>query len=321
MSGERLRFDTPDEAAGQRLDRFLSEQLAGTTRSALRRMIQGGRVQIDGNPVTKPGSALRGGMRIELTLPDPPSETPEPEEIPLRVLHEDDHLVVVDKAAGMVVHPTHVRRRGTVVNALLARGTTLAPTGGPDRPGIVHRLDRGTSGLLLVAKTEQAHMELARAFAERRVAKRYTALVWGHPEPAAGRIERSIGRSRAHPHKMAVRGTRGRTRMAVTEYDTLEAMPGFALVDVRPETGRTHQIRVHMQSIHHPLVGDDRYGGRAWRGVQDPLKRKALRQFDRLGLHAVELALKHPVTDEPLRFRAPLPDEFDSLLQALRGKK
>jgi 23S rRNA pseudouridine1911/1915/1917 synthase len=120
---------------------------------------------------------------------------------------------------------------------------------------------------------------------------------------------------------MAVRGTRGRTRTAMTEYETQESVPGFTLLDVRPETGRTHQIRVHMQSIHHPLVGDDRYGGRAWRGMQDPLKRKALREFDRLGLHAVELALAHPVTEKPLRFRAPLPDEFEDLLQALRGKK
>jgi 23S rRNA pseudouridine1911/1915/1917 synthase len=218
MSGERLRFDIPDEAAGQRLDRFLSEQMGGTTRSALRRMIQEGRVQLDGKPVRKPGSTLRGGMQIELALPDPPSESPEPEEIPLQIIHEDEHLVVIDKAAGLVVHPTHVRRRGTVVNALLARGTSLASIGAPDRPGIVHRLDRGTSGLLLVAKTEQAHLELARAFAERRVAKRYTALVWGHPDPPAGRVERSIGRSRSHPHKMAVRGTRGRTRTAMTEY-------------------------------------------------------------------------------------------------------
>jgi len=234
------------------------------------------------------------------------------------VVHEDEHLVVVLKPAGMVVHPGHGRTAGTLVNALLGSGIPLSPTGAPDRPGIVHRLDKDTSGLLAVAKSAAAHAGLARAFAERRVEKRYRALVWGHPDPASGRIERAIGRSRAHPLKMAVRATRGRPRVAETRYETAEFLPGFALLDLWPLTGRTHQIRVHLQSIHHPIVGDEQYGGRAWRGVQDPLKRRAIRRFERLALHAAHLAFAHPVTGAALSFQAPLPSEFEELLRALR---
>jgi len=227
-------------------------------------------------------------------------------------------LVVVDKPAGLVVHPGHGRRTGTLVNALLGRGTSLAPAGGAERPGIVHRLDAGTSGVIVVAKTDRAHRGLSNAFALRQVDKRYLALVWGHPDPPSGTIERGIGRSRNHPVKMAVRSTRGRARPALSHYRTLESMPGFAFLEVLPRTGRTHQIRVHLQSIHHPLVGDDRYGGRAWRGVQDPLKRKAIREFDRLGLHAADLAFDHPASGQRVRFSSPLPDLYQRLLEVLR---
>jgi len=225
----------------------------------------------------------------------------------------------VDKPAGLTVHPGHGCPEGTLVNGLLGRGVCLSSVGAPDRPGIVHRLDRGTSGLLVVAKTDAAHHALARAFAERTVRKRYVALVWGHPRPESGSIAREIGRSRRDPTKMAVGSTRGRKRRATTGYRTIEALRGFALLDVEPETGRTHQIRVHLESIHHPIVGDDRYGGRAWRGVQDPLKRRALRSFDRLALHAAELELPHPASGRTVRFRAPLPADLEQLLAVLRG--
>lgn len=318
MAADLLSYEVPGAAAGERLDRFLAEHAEGRSRSALRRLIVAGRVRVDGVPVRKPGHALRTGARIVVELPPPPPPGPRPEAIPLELLHEDEHLVVVVKPAGMVVHPGHGQSEGTLISALLGRGVSLAPTGAPDRPGIVHRLDKGTSGILVVAKTAEAHAGLARAFAERRMEKRYRALVWGRPDPASGRIERAIGRSRNHPLKMAVNGTRGRKRVAETLYDTLEAFTGFALLDVRPRTGRTHQIRVHLQSIHHPIVGDEQYGGRAWRGVQDPLKRKAIRELDRLALHAADLGFTHPVTAEPLRFHAPLPEELEGLLQALR---
>lgn len=318
MNADLLQFEVPESAAGRRMDSFLGEQAEGRSRSALRRLILDGRVRVDGLPVTKPSHPLKPGMRVVVELPPAPGPGPLPEPIPFELLREDEHLVVVIKPAGMVVHPGHGRSTGTLINALLGRGIPLAPVGAPDRPGIVHRLDKGTSGILVVAKTAEAHAGLARAFAERRVDKRYRALVWGRPDPPAGCIERAIGRSRAHPLKMAVSGTRGRTRLAETRFDTVETVPGFALLDLWPRTGRTHQIRVHMQSIHHPIVGDEQYGGRAWRGVQDPLKRKALRLFERLALHASDLSFAHPVTGETLSFHAPLPADFEELLRALR---
>jgi 23S rRNA pseudouridine1911/1915/1917 synthase len=250
-----------------------------------------------------------------VSLPDE-AAGPLPEPIPLVVVYEDDDLVVIDKPAGIVVHPGHGRRSGTVVNALLARGTPLARRGAPERPGIVHRLDAGTSGLLIVAKTDGAYDALGAAFARRAIDKRYLALVWGRPESATGTIAAALGRSRTNPLKMAIGGRAARA--AVSGYRTLEALPGFALLDVRPETGRTHQIRVHLQSIGHPVVGDDCYGGRRWRGLLDPPKREAVRAFKRLALHAAELGFAHPRTGAPLRLEAPLPPEFDDLLRALR---
>jgi 23S rRNA pseudouridine1911/1915/1917 synthase len=279
-------------------------------------LILDGRVTVDGKPASKPGVALEEGMTIAVRLPPPPDDRPRAEAIPLDVVHEDDVLLVVDKPAGLVVHPGHGRRDGTLVNALLGRGTPLSPRGAPDRPGIVHRLDRETSGLLVVAKTEAAHAALSDAFGRRAIRKRYEALVWGHPEPAEGVIEKQIGRSRSNPVKMTIRG-RG-SREAVTRYAVREWLPGFAWLTLHPETGRTHQIRVHLQSIHHPIVGDARYGGRMWKGVQDPDKRKVLRDFDRLALHASRIAFAHPETGREVAFSAPLPASFEALLDALR---
>lgn len=319
MTAERLSFEVHSDAEGSRLDRFLSLQLSGLSRSAVGRLIRDGRVSVDGSPAQKAGLGLRCGMRLRVELPEPSSASPQPESIPLTIVFEDEHLVVVNKPAGLVVHPGHGRSSGTLVNALLGRGTALAPVGGVKRPGIVHRLDKDTSGLIVVAKTDQAHRALSEAFAARKVGKRYEALVWGHPEPPRGRIERAIGRSRSHPTRMAVHGTRGRAREAVTLYESLESFPGFSRLSLDLHTGRTHQIRVHMQSIHHPLVGDDRYGGRQWRGVQDPRKRKALSQFQRLALHATDLTIPHPATGGELALHAPLPAEFCRLLEILRG--
>jgi len=318
MTAKTLSLLVPPESSGRRLDRFLAERIGGTTRSALRRLIDDGRVAVDGRAATKPGLGLKTGMTIRVVLPPPPSEMPLPQSIPLDVLYEDDDLLALAKPAGLIVHPGHGHREGTLINALLGRGTRLASVGAPDRPGIVHRLDRDTSGLLVVAKSDRAHRRLARAWAERRVAKRYVALVWGHPDPPAGRIERPIGRSRSTPLKMATRGTRGRTRPALTLYRTVETLPGIARLDLDLRTGRTHQIRVHLQSIHHPVVGDERYGGRQWRGVLDPLRRKALRELDRLALHAAELVFDHPVSGRPLHLRAELPADLERLLEVLR---
>jgi 23S rRNA pseudouridine1911/1915/1917 synthase len=313
---QTLRLRVTAEAAGSRLDRYLVATLHGHTRSALRRLIVDGRVTLDGTAAAKPGVELTEGMTIEVRFPPAPSVRPRPEKIPLDILHEDDALMVIDKPAGLVVHPGYGRREGTLVNALLGRGTTLSPRGAPDRPGIVHRLDRETSGLLIVAKTEAAHAALSDGFSRREIHKRYEALVWGHPDPEEGLIENRIGRSRANPVKMAI-GGRG-SREALTRFATRERLTGFSLLRLYPETGRTHQIRVHLQGLHHPIVGDTRYGGRMWKGVQDPLKRNVLRGFERLALHASRLTFVHPATGREVTFRAALPPEFELLLQTLR---
>jgi 23S rRNA pseudouridine1911/1915/1917 synthase len=317
MSPGIVRLEVPDEAAGSRLDRFLTGQVPGTTRSALRRMILDGRVVVDGAVASKAGRILEAGSIVVLDLPEAPPARPGAENIPVEIAYEDDDLVVVVKPAGLVVHPGHGNPDGTLVNALLGRGTSLSGVGGPDRPGIVHRLDRDTSGLLVVAKNDAAHHAMARAFAERRIEKTYHALVWGRPDPDSGEIERSIGRSRRDRTRMSVRAVRGRS--ARTAYTTVETMPGFALLRLRLHTGRTHQIRVHLQSIHHPVVGDTRYGGRQWRGVQDRDKRNALRGFHRLALHASRLEFAHPASGRPVRVRAELPEDLEDLLRRLRG--
>jgi len=316
MSASSVRFVVGPDDAGERLDRFLASSMEGRSRSFLRKLILDGRVDVDGLPVKKAGHALESGMRIELRFPEAPPDSPRGEMLPLDLVHEDDDLLILNKAAGMVVHPGHGNREGTVVNALLGRGVELASAGSPDRPGIVHRLDQGTSGLLIVAKNDAAHSALSTAFADRRVQKRYVALVWGHPEPAAGTIKRSIARSRVNRLKMTTSEPRGRP--AVSHYRTRSSFPGFALLDVRPETGRTHQIRVHLESLHHPIVGDERYGGGHWKSLQDPLKRKAVREFQHLALHAARLEFDHPASGRRLRFEAPLPARFDALLEVLR---
>jgi 23S rRNA pseudouridine1911/1915/1917 synthase len=305
----------PDSAAGERLDRWLAGRLGEQSRSAVQRLVRTGKVRVDGRTAAKPGITLGVGATVEVDLPQPCPDALIPESIPLDVVYEDRELLVLDKPAGTVVHPGHGCREGTVVHALLGRGTPLASLGAPDRPGIVHRLDRGTSGLLVVAKTNEAHAALAAAFARREVRKRYTALVWGHPRPETGSIERRIARSRADRTRMAV-ATGGRE--ASTSYRTLESLPGFALLSLAPRTGRTHQIRVHLQSIHHPVVGDERYGGRPWRGLTRVDCRNAVRDFRRLALHAAELGFRHPASGRELTFEAPLPADFEKLLAVLR---
>jgi 23S rRNA pseudouridine1911/1915/1917 synthase len=312
-------LEVPPEATGLRLDRFLADRLPEFSRAFLQRCIGDGRVLVDGHAVTKSGASLRGATSVVVDLPSPPPEALEPESIPIDLAFEDEHLAVVLKPAGLVVHPGHGRRTGTLVHALLGRGIALAPAGGRDRPGIVHRLDRETSGLLVVAKTDAAHRALTTAFAERRVRKTYAALVWGRPDPAEGTIDRAIGRSRTDPTKMSVRVPRSRAREATTIYRTAESLPGFTLLRIDLVTGRTHQIRVHFASIGHPVVGDTRYGGNPWKSLRSPASRAALGAFHRLALHAAHLELRHPVTDEPLAFDAPMPADFSHLLEVLRN--
>ena len=314
MTGRR-RFRVPADSAERRLDHLLAEWFPDRTRSALKRWIEAGHVIVDGAAAAKAGQAIKPGATIDVEPPETVDRTPAGVDYPLDVIHEDDALVVVDKPAGLVVHPGHGRDETTLVHALLGRGTALSSIGAPMRPGIVHRLDRDTSGVILVAKTDASHRALQTAFAERTVEKRYHALVWGRPREYEGVEEGPIGRSRAHPTKMAVR--RG-GRNARTEWKTLEEMPGFALLEARPHTGRTHQIRIHMSTANHPIVGDELYGGGGTRGVQDPPRRKALRDYEGMALHAASIAFDHPGTDKRVRFRARRPAAFESLLEALR---
>jgi 23S rRNA pseudouridine1911/1915/1917 synthase len=316
MSSRSIRLDVPDGAEGVRLDAFLAAAHPGPSRSAWKRIIEDGRVAVDGRAAAKPGLTLKPGMAITATIPDAEPSTLTGEDIPLTLVHEDEHLAVVIKPAGLVVHPGHGVRRGTLVHALLGRGVPLAPAGGTDRPGIVHRLDKDTSGLLLVAKTDAAHRRLASMFADREIRKTYLALVWGRPKPAAGRIDDAIGRSRRDPTKMTVRAPR--SRQATTLYETVEALPGATLLSIGLVTGRTHQIRVHFAARRHPVVGDTRYGGAPWKLLRDPARRAVFSSFPRLALHAAELALTHPITGAPLSFSAPLPDDVARLLDALR---
>jgi 23S rRNA pseudouridine1911/1915/1917 synthase len=316
MSGKSVRLDVPDEAAGVRLDAFLAAHHPGSSRSVWKRFIEDGRVAVDGRPAAKPGFALKPGMAIEATIPEPKPTHLAGENIPIALVFEDEHLAVVMKPAGLVVHPGHGARAGTLVHALLGRGMALAAAGGAERPGIVHRLDKDTSGLLLVAKTDAAHRGLAAMFAKRSIGKTYLALVWGRPRPQDGRIDDAIGRSRRDPTKMTVRAPR--SREATTIYRTVEMLPGATLLEIDLVTGRTHQIRVHFAARRHPVIGDTRYGGAPWKLLRDPERRALYTSFPRLALHATRLAFTHPVTSRPMSFSAPLPDDVAALVDALR---
>ena len=298
-----------------RLDLFLARRLPDASRSSIRRWILSGDVSLEGRRL-KPSSRLRPGDRIVLAIPAPKPSHLIPEPIPVRVLHEDADLLVVLKPAGMVVHPGAGVRSGTLVHALLAREDSLSHVGGEERPGIVHRLDRDTSGLLVVARNNAAHRSLSSQFAARRVGKIYLALVWGTPDPPKGRIEAPLGRHPTVRTRIAIRPVGGRE--AVTEFRTLETLGSFTFLEVRILTGRTHQIRVHLRHLGHPVVGDTRYGGSGFRQLRSPRLREVLEAFGRLALHASVLEFVHPSTGVALRFHAPLPDDFERLLSRLR---
>lgn len=317
MTPRRVRLDVAGEAAGERLDAFLASRVPALTRSGWKRLIEARHVTVDGCAQAKAGFVVKPGMTVATTLPEPEKTTLTGETIPIEVVHEDEHLAVIMKPAGLVVHPGHGNRTGTVVHALIGRGMQLAEAGGALRPGIVHRLDKETSGLMIVAKSDAAHRALAAMFARREIRKTYQALVWGRPSPVSGRIDDAIGRSRGDRTKMAVRAPHARA--ATTLYRTIEALSGFTLLEIELVTGRTHQIRVHFASRKHPVIGDTRYGGAPWKALRDPERRAVVSSFTRLALHAFRLAFDHPVTGLPLRLEAPIPLEFAALLSTLRA--
>jgi 23S rRNA pseudouridine1911/1915/1917 synthase len=306
-----------DEAgAGERLDRWLAGVMPDLSRARLQAIITGGGVLVDGR-VARPSLRLKTGQAISVRVPAPQPAVPVPEDIPLAVVYEDRHLLVVDKPAGLVVHPGAGRATGTLVNALLHRVRDLSGIGGVVRPGIVHRLDRGTSGLLVVAKDDASHLALSRQFSGRTVEKDYLAVVLGIPRAAEGTIDVPIGRDPVHRRRMSVRAPRGRA--ARSTYRVVEALDGAALLSVRIATGRTHQIRVHLAALGHPVAGDPTYGGRRPPASRRPEARAALEALTRPALHAARLAFTHPATGEHMSFESPLPPDLQALIAALRS--
>ncbi len=320
------------DAAGQRLDQWLAAQAGpDLSRSRIQALIRDGRVTVDGAVAAQPKLKLAGGETVAVDLPEPEPAAPQGEAIALDILHEDDDLIVINKPAGLVVHPGAGNWTGTLVNALIHHcGASLSGIGGVARPGIVHRLDKDTSGVMVVAKTDRAHRVLSEAFAdhgrEGDLERAYLALVWGAPERRQGTVDAHLGRStRDRTRQAVVREDSADARHAVTHYDVRErygtrAEPAASLVECRLETGRTHQIRVHMAHIGHPLVGDPEYGGgfrtKANR-LPEPARAAAL-AFPRQALHAWMLAFRHPATSEIMRFEAPMPDDLQRLVDAMR---
>jgi 23S rRNA pseudouridine1911/1915/1917 synthase len=294
-------------SAGARLDRWLSERLTDLSRARLQALIRGGLVRVDG-AVLKAAHRLRGGERVEIDVPPAAVETLAPEAVPLSVVYEDDHVLVVDKPAGMVVHPGAGRSGGTLAAAILAYAPATAGVGGPRRPGIVHRLDKDTSGLLVVAKTAQAYDDLVEQLSARTVTRRYLAIVHGRVRASESVVDAPIGRHPSNRVKMAIRPV-GRGKRAITRYRVLERFAHFTVLEVRLETGRTHQIRVHLASLGHPVVGDEVYG--------KPRSRAPV-ELDGYALHATALAFVHPVFRKVIECTAPIPERMERLLLRLR---
>jgi 23S rRNA pseudouridine1911/1915/1917 synthase len=309
----RITVSIPRALRGGRLDQALASLITGQSRAALQRLIREGRVTVAGAP-GRASYQVRGGEKAVIDLPPIRSSTLEPEARALDILYEDDDLLVLNKPMGLTVHPGAGRAGGTLVNALLHHGRGLSHIGGTERPGIVHRLDRDTSGVMVVAKHDQAHRELAAQFKARRVRKSYEALVWGRPRAPAGLIDAPVGRHKSVRVRMAVRpdGRASRTR-----YQVAEELGPLTLLVVHPETGRTHQIRVHLSSIGHPIVGDRLYAGvRAV--IRETEIGAILASYEGLALHARSLGFNHPRSGRWREFEAPRPAGLDRLLGSLR---
>jgi 23S rRNA pseudouridine1911/1915/1917 synthase len=331
-SNDRREAFADESHAGWRLDRFLAQSLPDFSRSRLQQLLEGGAVSLvaphqqvitikDANHRVKPGDAFT------LVVPPVAPAIPQGEDIPLTVIHEDKDLIVIDKPAGLVVHPAAGNPDGTLVNALIGHcGEDMLSIGGEARPGIVHRLDKDTSGLMVAAKTERAMASLAKQFANHTIERAYNAVVWGAPRDATGLIESQIGRSPFDRKRMTVLRTGG--KRAVTRYKVLEKFgpverPFASLIECRLETGRTHQIRVHLTHLGHPLVGDPQYGrSRAAPRGKTPTETAAFTaatEFPRQALHAFVLGFQHPSLHKTLRFESPWPADFAALVSALRN--
>jgi len=308
----------PESAHGTRLDKWLAEVVDSLSRARLQALIAEGAVNCGGKPVTDAARKVKTGESYNVVVPPPIAATPIPQSMGLDIIYEDDDVIVVNKPAGLVVHPAAGNPDATLVNALLAHcGESLRGIGGVARPGIVHRLDKDTSGLLVAAKTSTAHEDLARQFADHTIERRYDALVWGVPTPKRGTITGDIGRSPHNRKKMAIVKRGG--RYAETGYNTVQAYGTLAAhIQCVLKTGRTHQIRVHMSSQGHPLIGDPVYGGgRKLSSRTHPDLTKVITAFQRQALHATVLGFIHPITKKTLRFERDPPDDFEILADKL----
>ena len=299
--------------AGQRLDRVLGELFPEFSRSFLARLVEGGSVRVNARTAAKSSQKVDEGQRIEIDIPAAAPSGLEPQDLPLTVLYESADLVVIDKPAGLVVHPAAGHADQTLVNALLFKVKDLSGIGGEIRPGIVHRLDKDTSGVMVIAKNDETHRALTAAWNSDLVRKEYLAVVYGTPSELTGTVDAPIGRDPRDRKRMAVVST---GRRAITDYEVVERLRHASLLRCSLRTGRTHQIRVHMKQLGHPIIGDPAYSGPQWRGIPDKKIQKVISEFPRQALHAIRITL--PVAGNPATFEAPLPEDFATLLAALR---
>jgi 23S rRNA pseudouridine1911/1915/1917 synthase len=317
IDGKEQTLRVGDSIKERRVDKYLHGRFSNFSRGMIQEIIKSGGVKVNGKTV-RPSFKLRAGDRIALTLPELPSKEILPEDIPLNIIYEDGDIIILNKQADMIVHPARGNTHGTLVNALSFYSDKLSSGLGPFRPGIVHRLDRDTTGVMVVTKNDIAQWKVARQFERRQVKKTYVAVVHGTPDLTADRITAPLG---VHPmvrEKYAIRPEVGRE--AITFYEVIESFRGYSVLRVAPKTGRTHQIRVHLSYMKHPIVGDDMYGGKLvydWQladaepAAQDPV-------IDRCALHASTLEFKHPTTEEMVKFEAPLPEDMQNVLDKLR---
>jgi 23S rRNA pseudouridine1911/1915/1917 synthase len=317
LKGRSLTLHVGVAIKERRIDKYLHGRFRNLSRHFLQDAIRSGAVTVNGQSV-KPSFRLTHRDVIELTIPEPPSKEIEPEDIPLDILHEDDDIIIVNKPADLIVHPARGNKHGTLVNALAHHSQQLSSGLGAFRPGIVHRLDRDTTGVMVVTKHDSAQWKIAKQFEHRQVGKTYVAIAHGTPDLDADRIHAPLGVHPTMREKYAIRPETGKE--AVTFYEVLEAFRGFSLLKIQPRTGRTHQIRVHLSHIKHPIVADDMYGGRLvypWQladaepAVEGPV-------IARCALHAWTLEFKHPATDQLVKYEAPLPEDMQAFLTLLR---
>lgn len=311
-----LTFHPSPSDIHERLDTYLSKKIPEISRSQIKKIIDNGNVLLN-NRSAKAGRKLQDRDVVHVTIPEPKTLEAIPQKIPLDILYEDKSIIVVNKPAGMVVHTGAGNTEKTLVNALLYHCKDLSGIGGVLRPGIVHRLDKDTSGAIVAAKNDKAHLSLTKQFKERIIKKKYIALVWGVVKDDEGIIDMPIGRHISHRQKMSVAAKRGRT--AVTHYKVLKRFSHFTLLEIRIETGRTHQIRVHLSAIHHPVVGDNVYGKKTIPSFLSSDVRTKVQGLKRQALHSAVLGFKHPETDEYMEFNSPLPDDMASIIKVLEN--